>query len=121
MADNPAIDGFFYPANLALTRTQGDNLNAPASYSFITKTGVVPNGPQIRYLSAPAAAQTHPTVNSWLYYFSGMVTSTCFNTINSSDCLPAGDYTAAVDYTVDSSAGTTTYTLPVTLHIVPAP
>jgi hypothetical protein len=121
VSDNPAVAGVYFPTSLDLTRTQGDILSAPARFQFVSRSTDVTNGPTVRYLTAPAAAQGHQQLQSWLILFPESVTSTCFNTVFSSDCLPAGDYTAAVDYVVGSGPAATTVSLPVTLHIVPAP
>ena len=118
VADDPAVNVVFSPAETVSNRAQGDILGKEEHYIAVLRPGATLELLGVDYLSAPPAAAAHVQVNAW-WLVTMQTTTTCFNTISSSDCLPAGTYTARDRYrlTVDGIASEVTH--PITLNIAP--
>ncbi len=119
VAANDSVEAVFYPPTMDVTRTAGDSLFEQANYLVVTNTGVASTWHPVEYLGNPAAADGHPQVNAWWIEYPYKGTSTCYNTISSSDCLPVGVYTARMHYTLTKDGVATEAYYPITLTIVP--
>lgn len=116
---DPTLDFAFAPVAGNITRVQGDRLAGFSFRQMVTNEGVTDTGlPEVEYLSHPPAADGHPQVERWWSEL-GLATFTCFNTINSSNCLPAGTYTARVRFTLRKNGIEQDVFWPITLQIVP--
>ena len=119
VAANDNVEAVFYPPTMDVTRKAGDSLFEQDNYLLVTNTGVTSTWHPVEYLTNPLAANGHPDVNAWWIESPYKGTSTCYNTISSSNCLPPGTYTAQMRYTLTKNAGSTDILYPVTLTIVP--
>lgn len=118
VADDPAVNLVFSPAETVSNRQQGDNLTKEEPYFAVLRDGATLEWLGVDYLSAPAAATGHVQVSSW-WLVGQNATSTCFNTLNTSDCLPVGTYTARERYRLTVNGTASEVSHPITLNIVP--
>ncbi len=118
VADDPSVNVVFSPAETVSNRVQGDILDKEERYTAVLRPGATLDLLGAEYLAAPAAAAGHVQVNAW-WLVTQQSTSTCFNTISSSDCLPAGTYTARDRYRLTVNGVASEVTHPITLNIAP--
>lgn len=118
VADDPAVNVVFSPAETVSNRALGDILGKEERYIAVLRPGATLDLLGVEYLSAPPAAAGHVQVNAW-WLMAAQTTSTCFNTVSSSDCLPVGTYTARDRYRLTVDGVVSEVTHPVTLNIAP--
>lgn len=118
VADNAAVNLVFSPAETVSNRVQGDNLTKEEPYMTVLRDGATLEWLGLDYLAAPAAAATHPQVNAW-WLVGQQGTSTCFNTVSGSDCLPSGTYTARERFRLTVNGVASAVERSITLNITP--
>jgi hypothetical protein len=114
-----SVDAVFTPAAGNFTRVQGDTLAHYANRTLATNTGVTATWRGVEYLSHPPAAEGHPQVNSWWFEHPFLLPSPCYVTLDSSNCLPPGTYTARVRYSLVKEGVESDIYWPITLEVVP--
>jgi len=87
-------------------------------YALYLPDGTSPaiTGTGTTYLTAPAAAAGKTLLHSWHELVPELANVVCINT---TDCLPAGTYTAVDHYHYTKNGTTVNYDVPVTLTITP--
>lgn len=118
VADKPSVDVAFVPDELEIRRTVGDTSLQVEDLIVLVKPGATLTWEGIEYDDHPPAAAGHPQVNAWFSMFPSVSAILCRVTSSSTECLPAGEYTAAVRYRLDKNGANQTVRLPVKMTLV---
>lgn len=120
VADNPTVDFVLTPPEASVSIRYNNSLLTTLPASVLVRPGLTLTPSGIEYLNQPPAAVGHRASNDWLgsYWFYSAV-SACYSTIDFSDCLPVGTYTARLRYTLTKGGVNQNIYYPVTMTIVP--